>query len=51
LLVAPLSRLIASGQVKAGDVVTVRWRDDEPVFVRESSEPSKRHKAADKIVR
>ena len=35
LLVAPLSRLIASNQIQAGDVVDVRLRNDEPVFIRE----------------
>ncbi len=38
LLVAPLSRLIASNQIRAGDVVAVRLRDDEPVFIREGSD-------------
>ena len=38
LLVAPLSRLIASNQVKAGDVVNVRLRGEEPVFQREIGE-------------
>lgn len=36
LLVAPLSRLIASNQVKAGDVVMVRMQRGEPVFTRET---------------
>ncbi len=35
LLVAPLSRLIASNQIQAGDVVNVRLRNEEPVFIRE----------------
>ncbi len=38
LLVAPLSRLIASNQIRAGDIVAVRLRDDEPVFIREGSD-------------
>ncbi len=38
LLVAPLSRLIASNQVKAGDIVGVRVRNGQPVFVREGSD-------------
>ncbi|MCK6490923.1 MAG: AAA family ATPase [Planctomycetes bacterium] len=41
LLVAPLSRLIASNQVKAGDVVTVRLQRGEPVFTKEAA-PSPR---------
>jgi ATP-dependent Clp protease ATP-binding subunit ClpC len=36
LLVAPLSRLIASNQVKAGDVVSVHMKKGEPEFIRES---------------
>jgi ATP-dependent Clp protease ATP-binding subunit ClpB len=36
-LVAPLSRLIASNQVKAGDVVTVRLQRGEPVFTKEAA--------------
>ncbi len=54
LLVAPLSRLIASGQVRAGDVVTVRLKDDEPVFIREPTEgehAEKRKSKDSKIVR
>jgi ATP-dependent Clp protease ATP-binding subunit ClpA len=53
LLVAPLSRLIASNQVKAGDVVNVRLRGETPAFVREAGEnPSpKKKQASDKIVR
>ncbi len=39
LLVAPLSRLIASNQVKAGDVVSVKVRKGEPVFTREGADP------------
>jgi ATP-dependent Clp protease ATP-binding subunit ClpB len=35
LLVAPLSRLIASNQVRAGDIVSVRLRGHAPVFLRE----------------
>ncbi len=41
LLVAPLSRLIASNQVKAGDVLSVRLRGGEPVFIREGTETKK----------
>ncbi|HYE05321.1 MAG TPA: AAA family ATPase [Planctomycetota bacterium] len=52
LLVAPLSRLIASNQVKAGDIVNVRMRDDTPVFVREAQEPpAKTKKAETKVLR
>jgi ATP-dependent Clp protease ATP-binding subunit ClpA len=43
MLVAPLSRLIASNQVKAGDVVSVRVKDGEPVFVREGREGKTAH--------
>jgi ATP-dependent Clp protease ATP-binding subunit ClpA len=50
LLVAPLSRVIASGQVKAGDVVNVRMRGDQPVFTREGQEVIKK-KAGDKLIR
>jgi len=35
LLVAPLARLIASGQIKAGDVISVHLADGEGVFVKE----------------
>jgi ATP-dependent Clp protease ATP-binding subunit ClpA len=35
LLVAPLARLIASNQVKAGDVISVRIEDGEAVFAKE----------------
>lgn len=38
ILVAPLSRLIASNQIKAGDIISVRLRSDEPVFLREGSD-------------
>ncbi|GDY12015.1 hypothetical protein LBMAG53_08930 [Planctomycetota bacterium] len=38
ILVAPLSRLIASNQVKAGDIISVRLRSDEPIFLREGSD-------------
>ncbi len=41
LLVAPLSRLIASNQVKAGDIVAVRMRKDIPVFSREGTDLKK----------
>ena len=53
MLVAPLARLIASGQVKAGDVVSVRLRNDEPHFIRESAEPAakKSKSGSEKIVR
>ena len=53
LLVAPLSRLIASNQVKAGDVLTVRLRGETPTFIKESGDsPSpKKKQAAEKIVR
>ena len=51
LLVAPLSRLIASTQVKAGDVVNVRMRGNVPVFIREGSETPKKKQADGKIVR
>ena len=39
LLVAPLSRLIASNQVKAGDIVSVKIKKGEAVFTREGAEP------------
>ncbi len=41
MLVAPLSRLIASGQIKAGDVISVRLRNGEPTFTRDGGEPKK----------
>jgi ATP-dependent Clp protease ATP-binding subunit ClpB len=41
LLVAPLSRLIASNQVKAGDIVAVRMRNAQPVFNREGTDLKK----------
>ncbi|MBA3698393.1 MAG: ATP-dependent Clp protease ATP-binding subunit [Planctomycetes bacterium] len=41
MLVAPLSRLIASGQVKAGDIVSVRLRGGEPSFTRDGADPKK----------
>jgi ATP-dependent Clp protease ATP-binding subunit ClpB len=41
MLVAPLSRLIASAQIKAGDIINVRLRNDEPHFVREAAEGKK----------
>ncbi len=41
MLVAPLARLIASNQIKAGDVVDVRLRNGEPVFIRSGTEPKK----------
>ena len=49
LLVAPLSRLIASTQVKAGDIVNVRMRGNNSVFTREGQEPKK--KAETKVLR
>lgn len=54
LLVAPLSRLIASNQVKAGDVLSVRLRGETPAFIREGGDAPispKRKQAAEKIVR
>lgn len=39
LLVAPLSRLVSSNQVGAGDIVSVKVKKGEPVFTREGSEP------------
>jgi hypothetical protein len=54
LLVAPLSRLVASNQVQAGDVITVRLRNDVPVFIREPAggKPTKGGKnRGDKIVK
>jgi ATP-dependent Clp protease ATP-binding subunit ClpA len=47
LLVAPLSRLIASNQVKAGDIISVKIHKGEPVFTREGSDP----KNPEKILR
>jgi ATP-dependent Clp protease ATP-binding subunit ClpA len=41
MLVAPLSRLIASNQVKAGDIVNVRLRAGVPAFIREGADPKK----------
>ena len=41
LLVAPLSRLIASNQVRAGDIVSVRMRNSQPVFIREGTDLKK----------
>lgn len=41
MLVAPLSRLIASSQIKAGDVISVRLRNGEPTFTRDGGEPKK----------
>ncbi len=41
-LVSPMARLIASGQVQAGDVVTVRVRNKEPLFVRDKRKKSKK---------
>ncbi len=41
MLVAPLSRLIASNQVKAGDIVNVRLRAGVPAFIREVADPKK----------
>lgn len=38
MLVAPMARMIASGQIKAGDVVDVRLRNNEPYFVREGAD-------------
>jgi len=35
LLVAPLARLIASNQVKAGDVISIRLKDGLAEFVKE----------------
>ena len=43
-LVSPLARLIASGQVQAGDVVSVRIRGGEPIFVRDKRKKNKRGK-------
>ena len=50
MLVAPLSRLIASNQVKAGDIVAVRLRGGQPAFIREGADP-KRAAAEAKILR
>jgi ATP-dependent Clp protease ATP-binding subunit ClpB len=41
LLVAPLSRMIASGQIKAGDIINIRLRNGQPVYVREGAEQKK----------
>lgn len=49
LLVAPLSRLIASNQVKAGDIVSVKVKKNEPVFSREG--PRGKKGAEAKIIR
>lgn len=43
-LVSPLARLIASGQIKAGDVVTVRVRKGEPIFVRDRRKKARKGK-------
>ena len=51
LLVAPLSRLIASNQVQAGDVIDVRLRNDNPVFIREPSGGKAPNKKGEKIVK
>ncbi len=53
LLVAPLSRLIASNQVQAGDVISVRLRNEVPVFIREPAggKPSKKKGGGDRIVK
>ncbi len=54
LLVAPLSRLIASNQVQAGDVISVRLRNDVPAFIREPAggKPKKgKHGKDGKIVK
>ncbi len=37
LLVAPLSRLIASNQIRSNDVVAIRMKNGEPHFVREDN--------------
>ncbi|MBA3709875.1 MAG: ATP-dependent Clp protease ATP-binding subunit, partial [Planctomycetes bacterium] len=50
LLVAPLSRLIASNQVKAGDIVSVRMRNGTPAFIREGSD-MKKAAAENKVLR
>jgi len=50
LLVAPLSRLIASNQVKAGDIVAVRMRNSQPVFNREGTD-LKKASAETKVLR
>ncbi len=41
MLVAPLSRMIASGQIKAGDIVSVRLRGGNPIYIREGSDNKK----------
>jgi ATP-dependent Clp protease ATP-binding subunit ClpC len=51
LLVAPLSRLIASNQVQAGDVIDVRLRNDAPIFIREPSGGKRANKKGEKIVK
>jgi ATP-dependent Clp protease ATP-binding subunit ClpA len=43
LLVAPLSRLIASNQVRAGDIVAVRLRGGNAVFIREGTDKKVSH--------
>ncbi|MCS6970353.1 MAG: AAA family ATPase [Planctomycetota bacterium] len=40
LIVAPLARLIASGQIKAGDVITVRLQHGEPCFYKDAAAAS-----------
>jgi len=50
MLVAPLSRLIASNQVKAGDIVNVRLRAGVPAFIREGTD-SKKVAAETKVLR
>jgi ATP-dependent Clp protease ATP-binding subunit ClpB len=50
LLVAPLSRLIASNQVKAGDIVSVRMRSGIPAFIREGTD-LKKAAAENKVLR
>jgi ATP-dependent Clp protease ATP-binding subunit ClpB len=50
LLVAPLSRLIASNQVKAGDIVSVRMRNAQPIFHREGTD-LKKASAETKVLR
>jgi ATP-dependent Clp protease ATP-binding subunit ClpA len=53
MLVAPLSRLIASNQVKAGDIVSVRLRNGVPTFIREGTDSasSKKAPAETKVLR
>ena len=43
-LVSPMARLIASGQIQAGDVVSVRVRNKEPIFVRDKRKKNKKGK-------